>query len=45
MSATLEQTGTTAVTRRSVFIFRFISTIVLWSVALAIVFSGYELAF
>ncbi len=32
-------------TRRSVFIFRFASTIVLWSVALLIVFSGYELAF
>ena len=32
-------------TPRSVFIFRFASTIVLWTVALLIVFSGYELAF
>ena len=32
-------------TTRSVFIFRFASTIVLWSVALLIIFSGYELAF
>ena len=45
MSATLEQSGTKPVTRRSVFILRFASTIVLWTVALAIVFSGYELAF
>jgi hypothetical protein len=40
MSATLEQSGTKPVTRRSVFILRFASTIVLWTVALAIVFSG-----
>ena len=45
MSATLERSETKPVTRRSVFIFRFASTIVLWSVALLIVFSGYELAF
>ncbi len=45
MSATLEQTGTNAVTRRSVFILRFISTIVLWSVALLIAFSGFEIVF
>ena len=32
-------------TPRSVFIFRFASTIVLWSVALGIIFSGYEIAF
>src|SRR5437868_5151052 len=32
-------------TARSVFVFRFASTIVLWSVALLIIFSGYELAF
>src|SRR5438046_8464689 len=30
---------------RSVFILRFFSTIALWSVALIIAFSGYELAF
>ena len=45
MSATLERNETKPATRRSVFIFRFASTIVLWSVALLIVFSGYELAF
>ena len=45
MSATLERTEAKPATRRSVFIFRFASTIVLWSVALLIVFSGYELAF
>src|SRR6266540_5917131 len=45
MSVTLEQTGTTAVTRRSVFVLRFISTIALWSIALLIAFSGHELAF
>ena len=33
------------VTSRSVFILRFTSTIVLWTVALLIVFTGYELAF
>src|SRR6266850_5180943 len=32
-------------TRRSVFIFRFSSTLVLWSIALGIIFSGYEFAF
>jgi phosphatidate cytidylyltransferase len=32
-------------TPRSVFIFRFGSTIVLWSLALGIIFSGYEIAF
>ena len=45
MSATLEQTETKPLTARSTFIFRFISTIALWSVALVIAFSGYELAF
>jgi phosphatidate cytidylyltransferase len=45
MPATLEQTGTTAVTRRSVFVLRFISTIVLWSIALLIAFSGFEILF
>jgi phosphatidate cytidylyltransferase len=32
-------------TPRSVFIFRFASTLVLWSIALGIIFSGYEYAF
>jgi phosphatidate cytidylyltransferase len=45
MPATLERAELTPATPRSVFIFRFLSTIVLWSVALIIVFSGYELAF
>lgn len=45
MSVTLEQAAPKAPTSRSVFILRFLSTIVLWSVALAIAFSGYELAF
>ena len=45
MSVTLEQTGTKAVTRRSVFILRFISTVVLWSIALLIAFSGFEILF
>ena len=45
MPATLERAETKPSTPRSVFIFRFASTIVLWSVALLIVFSGYELAF
>ncbi len=33
------------VTPKSVFILRFASTVVLWSVALGIIFSGYEIAF
>ena len=45
MAETLEQIEAKPVTRRSVFVFRFASTIVLWSVSLGIVFSGYELAF
>jgi phosphatidate cytidylyltransferase len=45
MAATLERAEPKPATPRSVFIFRFLSTIVLWSVALVIVFSGYELAF
>src|SRR5437870_3493294 len=45
MPATLEQTGTNAVTPRSVFVLRFISTIALWSIALLIAFSGYEIFF
>src|SRR6267143_298658 len=45
MPAALEQTGTNLITSRAVFILRFISTIALWSVALLIVFSGYEILF
>jgi phosphatidate cytidylyltransferase len=45
MSVTLEQAAPKAPTTRSVFILRFLSAIVLWSVALVIAFSGYELAF
>src|SRR5436309_1137657 len=45
MPATLEQTGPNVVTPRSVFILRFISTVASWSVALLIMFSGYEILF
>src|SRR5712675_607827 len=45
MPATLEQTGPNVVTRRSVFILRFISTVALGSVALLIMFTGYEILF
>ena len=45
MPATLEQAETKPVVTRSTFLFRFISTIILWSVALVIAFSGYEFAF
>ena len=46
MAETLERAAAAkASTPRSVFIFRFGSTIVLWSLALGIIFSGYELAF
>src|SRR5436190_11479554 len=45
MPGTVEQAEPSAVTPRSVFIVRFITTIALWSVALVIAFSGYELAF
>src|SRR6266849_4771381 len=45
MAATLEQTGTNTVTPRSVFVLRFISTVALWSIALLIAFSGFEILF
>ena len=45
MPATLEQTALKPVTARSTFLVRFASTIVLWSVALVISFSGHEIAF
>jgi phosphatidate cytidylyltransferase len=42
---TLEETGTPAVTPRAIFVLRFISTIALWSIALVIAFSGFEILF
>jgi phosphatidate cytidylyltransferase len=45
MPATLEQPASETTSRRSVFVPRFISTVVLWSIALAIAFSGYEILF
>src|SRR5213595_625217 len=45
MPAALEQAETKPTVKRSTFVFHFISTIVLWSVALVIAFSGYEFAF
>jgi len=45
MPATLEQPASKPSTRRSVFLLRFISTVALWSIALAIAFSGYEILF
>ncbi|CAN5565611.1 phosphatidate cytidylyltransferase [soil metagenome] len=45
MSATLERSAAKPVTRRSVFILRFASTLALWTVALVIIFSGYEIGF
>src|SRR2546430_12563627 len=45
MPATLEQPASKPATPRAVFVPRFISTVVLWSVALAIAFSGYEILF
>src|SRR5437762_7552939 len=45
MPTTLEQSGPNLVSRRSAFILRFISTVALWTVALLIMFSGYEILF
>src|SRR6266705_1113868 len=45
MPATLEQAEPNTVTPRSVFILRFVTTIVLWSIALLIAFSGFEILF
>src|SRR5438045_7271425 len=44
MSGAIEQ-ASTKLPSRSVFVLRFFSTIALWSIALVIAFSGYELAF
>lgn len=45
MPTTLEQAAPNAITPRSAFILRFISTVALWSIALLIMFSGYEVLF
>src|SRR5207248_2399480 len=45
MSSTLERTESNVITPRSTFILRFISTIALWTIALLIMFSGYEILF
>src|SRR5947209_8343406 len=45
MPTTLEEVPSQTAGRRAVFIPRFISTVILWSVALAIAFSGYEILF
>ncbi|MDQ6623050.1 MAG: phosphatidate cytidylyltransferase [Verrucomicrobiota bacterium] len=45
MPATLDRATPKPVTAKLTFLFRFVSTIALWSVALLIIFSGYELAF
>jgi phosphatidate cytidylyltransferase len=45
MPVSVEQAATKISASRSVFVLRFLSTVALWSVALVIAFSGYELAF
>src|SRR5947207_13595027 len=45
MPVTLEQPAPETATPRAVFIPRFVSTVVLWSIALLIAFSGYEIFF
>jgi len=45
MPVTIEQPPPEMATPRSVFILRFVSTVVLWSIALAIAFSGFEILF
>jgi phosphatidate cytidylyltransferase len=45
MPLTLERSASETATPRSVFILRFISTVALWTIALAIAFSGYEILF
>ena len=42
---TVEQAAADTTKPRSVFVLRFVSTVVLWSIALAIAFSGYEVFF
>jgi phosphatidate cytidylyltransferase len=45
MPATLEEQAPKTTPSRSVFVFRFFTTIVLWSIALLIAFTGYEVLF
>jgi phosphatidate cytidylyltransferase len=45
MPATVEEAETKIAPARSDFVLRFISTVVLWSIALVIAFSGHEFAF
>src|SRR6266404_9614161 len=45
MPMTVEQPASQRATPRAVFILRFASTVVLWSIALFIAFSGYEILF
>ena len=45
MSATVDRATPKPITKKLTFLFRFASTIALWSVALGIIFSGYEIAF
>src|SRR3984893_7013274 len=45
MPATLEEPAPETARTRSVFILRFLSTVALWSVALLIAFSGFEILF
>ena len=45
MPVTVEQPAPQTATPRAAFILRFVSTVALWSVALAIAFSGYEILF
>src|SRR5256714_7817450 len=45
MPVTLEQPAAETATPRSVFILRFVTTVVLWSIALLIAFSGHEIFF
>jgi phosphatidate cytidylyltransferase len=45
MPTTLQQAASEPTGRRAIFVPRFISTVVLWSIALAIAFSGYEILF
>ena len=45
MSTTVDRATPRPITARLTFLFRFASTIALWSIALLIIFSGYEIAF
>ncbi len=45
MSETVDRATAKPVTPKLTFLFRFASTVALWSIALLIIFSGYEIAF